>query len=187
MASPIGHGIIGYTIFYIYLSYIKSKTIISKYHILICSIYFILLANIFDFDYFRLNNWQLNISFKNHHRINHSIIFAMFFWCCVVVLTCFFNRKFRDYWLFLKFSFAAIISHLIIDYICYDSNYTNGIGIPLLYPISKKCFISKLVLFTGLDITNVFSFFNAAILIYEISFAGLIFLLVKKICDKYFI
>ncbi len=180
MPSPIAHTIIGSSVFLFFQKEVKLAKRIEK---IIYYIYIILLSNIYDFDFFRLTNEGLKINLSNHTREGHSIFITLIILICIYLLYKIFRIQ-KPVLSFIKYSLAALLSHLFLDLLCYDMNYTNGIGMPVFYPFSYYMVNIKIYLFTGLNIRNIISFYNFSIIFYEFIITGLIFVLCFKIQKK---
>ena len=119
--TPIGH---------ISVSFIASKIISKKYPIYLG---YILVGGIIpDIDFLSYFFGHLN-SF--HRTYTHSIGFLMI---CLFIILLFniYSKKLKI--ILLSFSIGFIL-HLLVD-AGLDSNYSNGIGIPILWPLYDQYF-----------------------------------------------
>lgn len=132
MSSPFGHSLAGYVI-----SSYKFKTLKPQNVKLL--FFYIFIANTPDLDFLPgLIIGKLNLY---HHGISHSLGAAILI---SFVLAFFINWKHHkhirsDFLLFL----SLYCSHLLLDYLCFDSR--PPLGIPLFWPLSNKYYIFPLL------------------------------------------
>ncbi len=179
MPSPIAHSIISFSFYRWYADRLPVK--FSRIHNLFLILYFSILSIIFDFDFFKFENFRLHISFANHTRNSHSILWATIFFSIIFIIIILFKKNIFNFKLLIKLSFITLTSHIILDLLCWDKNYSNGIGSPLFYPLSKSCYISDIIFFVGLDRKNILSFYNLAVIYNEFIISILTAFLIIKI------
>lgn len=167
MSSPIGHSLAGYVI-----ASIKSKSLLNRN--IFTVLLFAFVANAPDLDF--IPGILIGKPNLYHHGISHSIGMGIVFSSILAFIFNFKKMKNfkRDFFIF----FSLFGSHLILDYLSYDSR--SPIGIPLFWPFSQQYFIFPdpilpPILHSKLDhasitqfLSDVFSFHNLYVIGLEI-------------------
>lgn len=131
MATPIGHSLVGVTI---YLLYKKKDTSTMWFSLLYC----IIVSNLPDIDFICLTNTGIKFSGIYHHQVTHSITFIFIL---SLVAYVFMGVK----WGII--TGVCLFLHNLLDYFTFDN--LPPVGIMFLYPFSKEYFISPISFWFG--------------------------------------
>lgn len=162
MPSPLSHTIVSLSLYPAVKSGNRKNNVILLFFIIIVSL-------LPDFD---IIPGIFGEKIAEFHRIHTHSIFAMVFFSLILLIILFtvkIKNKTRMF-----FFFVAIYSlHLLLDLFILNTNPTNEIGLPLLYPISDMKFISPVQIFRfkifyeGEIYGGLFSFKNLVYLLEE--------------------
>ncbi len=167
MATPIGHSLLGYTIYHA-----SSKSKIN-WKVLF---FFIFVANLADIDY--LFGFVVGRPNAFHHQFTHSISLSI-----IVGLAAALFYKIKGWEKFSKI-FALIsltyFSHVLVDFFTLDTSVP--FGEQLLWPFSQEYYISPVTIFrdvhkadtSGAFFAAIFSWYNFWTAISELLIFGFI-------------
>ena len=136
MSTPIGHTVIGLTLF-------KLMPLADTNSKLISFLLVAIAANAPDLDF--IPGILVGDFNRYHQQYSHSLIFVGGF--AVLVFLLFFKQRDKRLQLGLVAG-ALYASHLLIDLITYDG--AQPVGLPLLWPFSSQLFHSPYTLFGGI-------------------------------------
>lgn len=149
-------------------------------------LFFLVLANLPDFDFIVLTEKGFRYNDLYHHGPSHSVGFAAF--CGLVSLAVIgLRRGFSPGIRAFGVAFAAVTTHVVLDYFGIDTYSANGIGVPLLFPFRSDYYIFPYAFFPVPDRSAVFSLHNLATGVFEVLFFGLILFAVDTLCDRHWI
>ena len=182
MPTPLGHGLAGLAVWAVARKPGSVKEALTRENIgwaALC----VVAANIPDADFITIGAGGIEISELYHHGATHSAGFAVALGAVAGVWA----------WLRRKASggtagnfapnpvmaagvtFVCVLSHAVMDLMGVDSNPINGIGLPILWPVSNEYFLVPIM--PGVDRTNPFSLSVALGVARETLIFGFIFLM----------
>ena len=177
MPTPLGHSLAGLAVWAVTRKPSTLKEALSRENAgwaALC----VLAANLPDADFIILGSEGLQISAKYHHGVTHSIGFALAMgglagaWAWMrratagkqaISLTPTSTNAF-------VVTFLCVLSHVLMDLLGTDSYPQNGIGLPLLWPMSGEYYIVPL--FSGIDRSNPFTLETLFVLARELLLFG---------------
>ena len=138
MPSPLGHGLIGLTIYRA-----TSGPGSQDWRTAALSV---LAANAPDLDFVPgLLTGELG---RYHHGPSHSLIFALLFGLVCTVL---FTRKIYFFWM----GFGLYASHILLDYLVKDPS--PPFGVPLFWPFSYEYYMAPVTLYRPFNYPSTFA------------------------------
>ncbi len=171
MPTPIGHSLAGLAVFALTADKKREQPLFRK-ETLWWAAYCIVLSNIPDLDFFHFEEGRLILTGKYHHGISHSLGFslAIGFAAWIAAKLWRFNKPGKIF----AVSFSLCWLHSIIDMFNFDGYALNGIGLPLLWPLTDKYFIIPFI--PPPDRNDPFSTESLLALLLEIALYGTLFL-----------
>ncbi len=167
MPTPLGHSLVGLAVFT--LTADKRKKLLSRENMGLLALCLVA-ANLPDVDFFHLGNNGLEVSGKHHHGATHSIGFALFIGAAVGLWG---RVRGNSHALKLALITAGlIIAHATSDIFCIDTYAINGIGVPILWPLSSEFFMVPL--FESMNRDDPFSMKSILALISETAIYGML-------------
>jgi inner membrane protein len=145
MASPIGHSLIGCSIYLWWTSGSPTNRNPRCKPDRRAAIIFIVLSNLPDIDF--LISWVLTGDPNNlHFGWTHTLVFALI----VATVAGLWGKLGAGHWRSGLFSLAAVGSHTVVDFFTGPNwGFSSSYGIPWLAPLVMDRFRSPLTLFVG--------------------------------------
>jgi inner membrane protein len=135
MPSPIAHAVSGYVLAK-FLPLTQPRTSRRRRWEILC-LYPVFVATVADLDFIP----QIITGESFHRGLTHSLIFALGF--SLILAFILRNRWQFSYKQLAWITFILYGSHLVLDF------FTEGRGIPLLYPFTENFFVSSITIFPG--------------------------------------
>jgi membrane-bound metal-dependent hydrolase YbcI (DUF457 family) len=177
MASPIGHSLMGVSVYLLLFPRKKAGSSLEKSKTLLAVF---LMANMPDIDFlFGFIRGKPN---QYHGYVTHSLVFAMI----MAVLYAYIMQEKKFLFNNALLAFSIIVSHDLMDsFSSQKLGFYPGDGAALFYPFSDKKIASPLALFYGVrhqDLDQLLSSTNIWHIVYEILVLGplLAFVLVTR-------
>ena len=126
MPSPLAHSFCGFVL----LQDIKEHLFSNRIY---AASFVVFLSNFPDYDYL-LGLFKGDLM-GSHRLVTHTLLFPFVVGALVGGGALLFRKKFLP---FFSLATALVGIHLLLDYLSYDYNPANGIGIPLFQPLSSK-------------------------------------------------
>lgn len=138
MPTPVGHTLAGLAVFVLSANRRSLKNLWSRENFgwaALC----VVASSIPDIDFIHWGSEGLTATAQYHHGLTHSIGFAFF----IGVMTSLWAwiRNFKRVLKVFALTSASVWFHAVADVFGVDSYPVNGIGLPILWPISDKYFI----------------------------------------------
>jgi len=168
MPTPIGHTFLGLATIAIASKRGEKPLIMGNLKL---SAFCVIMAGLPDIDFIQWDGAGIIITGLYHHGITHSIGFALMVSALAALVAKLVKRG--DWLWFGGLTLALVMSHVIADIFMIDGYPQNGVGIPLLWPISDAYYIVPLI--PGMDRSNIFSMASVLGLLLEIFIFGGIF------------
>ena len=185
MATPFGHSLAGYVVYYFSKTSEKSKQFGL---IVLC----ILMANAPDLDF--IPGILSGRPALYHQGITHSLGFALVISLAVTGICRLTRFRGESFPFLFTLCFISYLSHLLMDLLGPDRR--PPYGIPLFWPVSEEHFLSPLPLFLGVRHTSVTSgstsqwvdgllqLYNIAAIALEILLIGSFILVARRYRNK---
>lgn len=125
MCSPVGHSLVGYTL---YLAWNRNYKLIGNWKKIVL---YIFAANAPDLDF--IPGIFIGDANRFHHGISHTLGFSILFALGMYVISRFKRKK--DFIIF----FLLYFGHVLIDFLTADT--TAPFGVMLFWPFTKRYFI----------------------------------------------
>lgn len=135
MPSPLAHAVSGYVLAQ-FLPLTKPRISRRRRWEILC-LYPVFVATVADLDFIP----QIITGESFHRGLTHSLIFTLGF--SLILAFILHNRWQFSYKQLAWITFILYGSHLVLDF------FTEGRGIPLLYPFTENFFVSSITLFPG--------------------------------------
>mgnify|MGYP001332806412 CR=1 FL=1 len=175
MPTPLGHSIAGLAIWIASIDRLEPRSKIVR-HIpymnsnnVFWAILCIFFANVPDIDFIHLApSGGLTVSGVYHHGIVHSIGFTLVLAMIVSICTSFIDVKLAKP--VFSITLVCASTHLLLDTLLFDSYEINGVGLPMLWPLTEKYFYFPIM--TPFDRANLLAQTNLIALIQEFLLTG---------------
>ena len=135
MPSPLAHAVSGYVLAK-FLPLTQPRTSRRRRWEILC-LYPVFVATVADLDFIP----QIITGESFHRGLTHSLIFTLGF---SLILAFILRKRWQfSYQQLAWITFILYGSHLVLDF------FTEGRGIPLLYPFTENFFVSSITIFPG--------------------------------------
>lgn len=169
MPTPLGHSLIGLAYFTLTAGKGKILGKETAWWGILC----IVVANIPDIDFIHLEDGAIAISGKWHHGITHSIGFSILLGIIASGIS--FATKIGSPFKVFMALFILSSLHSIFDLLYIDTYAVNGIGLPLLWPLTDSYFVLQAL--PPVDRSSPFTMYSMVAIAIEVLLYGGILLL----------
>lgn len=132
----------------------------------------VVVANVPDLDFFSWSDGRIVISGLRHHGVTHSMGFAVLFAAVAGLYAMLRSGAYDLATKVFKLTLALYASHVFVDVFCVDTYAANGIGVPMLWPVTGQYFI--IPVFSSMDRAAPLALHSITALLTETVFFGAI-------------